>query len=279
MIHRLITIAAPLLLAIIAIGPLRADPGGNTRQLVDLPDGASATLYGKTYTAHGAVRAVAVLSSEFVAVAVIEGTLSVEHAAARPGDALVTGVDSGRTEKLRFDAARLKSTLRPEWLTTVAPALDRLAAGQKRARFWGRLVPVGVNAAAPRSPALEAVRQSYLGNDTVAALRREAQGKPELLARLTAARFAAALAARDARAAADLIDPKPFTDTGVDPASWQRARLAFATGLIADAALVAALAGAPTAVANDATAFDAGGYRIHLIPRDRALFVTSVETL
>jgi hypothetical protein len=126
---------------------------------------------------------------------------------------------------------------------------------------------------------VEAVRSSYLGNDAIAVLRRKAGGNPKTLAALTAQRFAAALVARDTATVSALIDPKPFTDTGAATMAWQSARDAFASTLVQDASLVAAMAKEPAVVATDQTAFDTGGYRIHLVPRDRAMFVTAVEAL
>ncbi len=144
-------------------------------------------------------------------------------------------------------------------------------------RYWGLIEPVNLNVSAPVAPAMEAVRTSYLGNDAIAALRREANGNPQILAALTAKRFASALASRDSATVASLIDPKPFTDTGAEVEAWQAARSAFATKLVADSALTGAMAAEPAAVADDQTAFDAGSYRIRLVPRDRAIFVAAVE--
>jgi hypothetical protein len=249
------------------------------RQFVKLAAGEHITLYGNDYVARAPTLAVSVLSSEFLTVAVLDGTLADAKIVAKAGEALVTPLDGKGTQRFAFDARRLAATLPPQWATEVGPSLDRVAARQKRARFWGRLEPVNVNATAPTSPQLEGVRASYLGNDTIVALRREANGNPQTLAALTAKRFAEALAAGDARAVADLIDPKPFTASGATATAWQAARLDFATKLTTDPALNAAMTSAPGPVAGDQTAFDTGGYRIRLVPRDRAMFVTAVERL
>lgn len=271
------TVAALLLGGVASAGSGQVAAGG--RQLIRLDAGQSTTLYGATYRAEAATLAVAVLSSELVTVAVAEGALAGGGERARAGEALVVPVDGGRTRRFGFDARRLAATLPPAMARAVTAPLERIAARQRRQRLWGRIVPVRVNAAAPVAGGLEPVRASYLSNPTVAALRREGAGEPAKLALLTARRFAAALAARDAGTVADLLDPKPFTDTGADAASWQAARLAFATRLTGDGTVVSAMAGPPAAVAADTTAFDTGGYRIRLVPRDRAMFVTAVEKL
>ncbi|MFT4027222.1 MAG: hypothetical protein QM676_10530 [Novosphingobium sp.] len=256
----------------------RAEQAGG-RQFVRLAAGEQLAAPGAAVQASEPSLVLISLSSEFSTVAVIDGAVSQAGKRARGGDALVSPLDGTKTEVLQFDARRLAATLPPQWATEAAAPLEAIAARQKRQRFWGLLAPARVNASAPAVPALEAVRASYLGNDTIAALRRAANGNPQALSALTAQRFAQALHARDAATVADLIDPKPFTDTGTAAAEWQRARLAFAGRLAGDAALSGAMAAAPVAVPGDQTAFDAGGYRIRLVPRDRALFVTAVEAL
>lgn len=265
------------MMIVVAASAVHAEQPG--RQFVKLAAGESAMLYGTSYTARAPTIAVAVLSSELVTVAVLDGALASGKAIARAGEAFVTPLDGKGTQRLAFDARRLAATLPPEWAADAGRALDLVAARQKRARFWGLLEPININATAPTAPQLEGVRQSYLAHPAIAAIRHEAQGNPQLLAQLTAVAFARAVAERDAATVAVLIDPKPFTDSNAAAADWQAARLAFATRVTGNAPLVAALATAPVAVANDQTAFDAGGYRIRVVPRDRAMFVQSVEGL
>lgn len=256
--------------------PAAAEP---VRQLVKLEAGQSAQAYGAELTSSGGATALVSLSSEFVTVAVIEGALSERGTAAKAGEALIAPIDGGKIQRFGFDAQRLAATMAPEWLATTKPALDQIAVRQKRQRFWGVIERTNVNTSAPKSREMEAARSGYLGNATITALRQEAKGNPQMLAVVTAKRFAVALAAHDAATVADLIDPKSFTDTGADTGAWQAARGSFAAKLVADDALVAAMTSEPAAVASDQTAFDAGGYRIRLIPRDRAMFVMSVEAL
>jgi hypothetical protein len=262
--------------AMTATAAIAAPP---TRQLITVEPGGSTTVAGLKLDAAETSIALVSLSSEFAAVAVISGRIASGKQAARAGEALVAPLDGGRIRRFGFDARRLAATMPAEWAATTAAPLQAIARRQQRQRFWGRIEPVSINAGAPAAPELEGVRQSYLANPTVAGLRRAAAKDPVKLASLTATRFAAALAAGDAATLADLIDPKPFTDTGADTAAWQAARAAFAGKLAADAALQGAMASAPTPVADDQTAFDAGGYRIRVTPRDRAMFVTAVEAV
>jgi len=276
------TVAGVVLVVAAALGAPSAGqaqavkPG---RQLLRLESGRALSLSAATYRATPPVMALSSVSSELVTIAVIDGRLESGRQKVGPGEALVAPLDGGRIERFRFDARRLGATVPAVWATETRIPLARLAAEQRRQRFWGLLEPANLNASAPAVPQLEAVRRSYLGNEVVAALRIEAAGDRARLATLTARRFSQSLAGRDAPAVASLIDPKPFTDTGADAAAWQSARLAFASRLVADTAWSAAMAAEPSAVPGDQLAFDTGGYRIHLVPRDRAIFVSAVEKL
>lgn len=252
----------------------------SARQLLRLASGETAEIGGLSYSAQTSTIALVSTSSELVTIAVISGQLAQGTAVASGGQALVTPIEGHDTQRFGFDAARLAASLPPQWQGDAAEPLRQLAARQKRSKFWGLIEPAGVNASAPTGPQMETVRQSYLGNNTIIALRRAAQGQPKALAGLTVKRFAEALAAGDAATVADLIDPKPFTDTGTDPAAWQAARLAFAQRLTGDAALKAAMAAPAQAATDKSGGFDAGGaFRIQLVTRDRAMFVTAVEPL
>lgn len=250
------------------------------RQLVKLQGGEETTVFGTPYRAVAPTLAIVSVSSELVTAAVITGELVQGKATARAGQALVTPIDGKATQQFGFDAARLAATLSPDFLVDTQTPLQTLAAGQRRAKFWGLIEPAGINASAPVGGAVEAVRQSYLGNNTIVTLRRAAGGKLHVLAGLTANRFAEALTAGDARVVSDLIDPKPFIDTGADANAWQAARRIFAQKLTSDAALKAAMSATPAAAEGKPDAFVAGGvFRIQLVARDRAMFVAAVEPL
>lgn len=250
------------------------------RQLLTFAAGDSKDVQGVALRAVAPGSALLLTSSELITVAVIDGALTSGRLTAHAGQALVLTIDGGKISRFGFDAERLGATMPPEWAGDAVPKLAALVAHQKRRRFWGLDEPARVNASAPVSASVEAVRVTYLGNDTVVALRREANGNLDTLAQLTAKRFAEALAARDAGTVADLIDPKPFTDSGASRATWQMARLNFAQTLTQDDSLVAAMASEPTPVADDKSSFDAASaYRIRLVPRDRAIFIAAVEPL
>jgi hypothetical protein len=264
-----------ILSALANTGPLELSSG---RQLLKLQSGEAAEISGLSYASSTPAIAVVSTSSELVTIAVIAGQLAQGSTVAKAGQALVTPIEGSTTQRFGFDAARLAATLPAEWQSDVSAPLDRLAADQQRAKFWGLTEPAGINASAPMGPQVEAVRQSYLGNDTIMSLRRAAQGRPEVLAELTARRFAEALAAGNAAAVAALLDPKPFTDTGAAATAWQATRLAFAQHLTGDETLKQAMTTAPVAVAGASDVFLAdGAFRIQLVTRDRAMFVTAVE--
>lgn len=166
---------APALAALLAAMPFAgaAQPTREVRQLLTLADGENRTLEGASYAAHGDVLAVAVLSPELVTLAVLEGRLSAGGRSAGPGEALVT-LTGRRARAFHFDAARLAASLQPEWMGRAHAPLTRIAAVQRRQRFWGRLEPAGVNASAPlgaRAAAAQASRAAPAGalDRTVAA--------------------------------------------------------------------------------------------------------------
>lgn len=254
---------------------------GPARQLIKLADGQDAIVAGSSYRARGATIAIASTSSDLITVAVVSGVLIHGRTTARAGQALVAPIDASDAHRFGFDAAHLAATVPPAWKDDVAGALQQLASRQRRAKFWGLTEPIGINASAPVAPQVEAVRHSYLGSDTITALRRAAQGKPQRLASLTAKRFVEAMAASDTQVVADLIDPKPFTDVSGVAADWHAARAAFAARLVGDRALRAAIADAsPVEDETRPGRFALGpNFVLSLVARDRAFFVTALERM
>lgn len=269
-----------LAISLALIGASASAVGAETpgRQLLKLDAGASTAVAGADVTADAPSMVLVSVSSEFATVAVIAGRVREGGVIAGPGEAIILPLDGGKARRFGYDARRLAATMPPQWAGDTAAALDGIAARQRRARFWGRLEPVNLNASAPVAPALEGVRASYLGNAAIVALRREAKGDGKMLATLTANKFAAALAAGDDQTVADLLDPKPFTDTKVATRDWQASRFAFAHGLGKDEAMRSALAGnTPVAEPPNPLWFVVNGYRLKLVQRDRALFVEALE--
>jgi hypothetical protein len=253
---------------------------------ISMADGELREIYGTRYRASGPTQALAVLSSEFATLAVVEGRLSVDELSAKPGQALVTPITSRTTQRFAFDAMRLSATLRPEWIASVGPQLNALVKAQKRRRFWGLLEPTGVNATSPVPNVIENVRQSYLSQPAIVQLRRQSLGNQTTLTGLTAQKFVDAVKGRDVDTIAALIDPYPFTDAKDEAAAWQAARRAFAGRLLEDAPLVDAIS---TGALEDGTlelgqyrlrpSSGSGGFIIHMVARDGAAFIASVEPL
>jgi hypothetical protein len=236
--------------------------------------------------ADGPSRAMISLSSEFLTIAVTSGRISVDGGrAARAGQALVVALDSRRVERLAFDAERLQSTLTPGAGPLVRGELEQLARRQRRGAFWGAYEPLQVNARVPGPIASEAVRASYLSEPVVLGQRRAAAGQAgdEVRLQHITTAFLAAYSTGDAAGLAALLDPAPFlAESGVRSLTDRRREAA--ASLLADPALRAALAGATigTAAADGRSAVLQAGaarWRLNLVARDRALFISSLEPI
>jgi hypothetical protein len=256
-----------------------------TKMRITMRDGEVREIYGTSYRAKGQTEALAVLSSEFATLAVIGGSLAVDELVAKPGQALVTPISRRRTERFAYDAARLSATLRPEWVATARPALNAIASNQKRAQFWGFLETTDVNATSPAPVYIEDVRQSYLAHPAIVQLRRRAGGSASLLSSLTAQKFVDAIKDKDAETLAAVIDPYPFTDASNDTEVWQRARHGFATRLLDDTVMASALRTGTLENSYQQNAYfvrppsGTGSFIIHVVARDGAAFIASVEPL
>lgn len=128
--------------------PAPASSAAEGRELVSLNDGETRSVGGVDVTARGQTLAILVRSPALASIAVLDGTLTGGGRSAGPGQALVTPTNQP-TRRFWFDAARLVASLQPEWMAQAQPSLTRLAAVQRRQRFWGRLEPAGLNASAP----------------------------------------------------------------------------------------------------------------------------------
>lgn len=247
--------------------------------------GVTVEINGTSYSSSGGATVHPVLSSEFASLAVLAGDVRTGSQTARAGEVLVTPIESGRTERFLFDAAKLARTLSPDMAEAALPLLDPIIARQKRQRFWGRLETVGVNVRAPAPGPAEDIRRAYLSDPVVVELRRTGGGNLAKLTQATALRFVGALAAGDATTVAALIDPKPFTDGNLDSNEWRSARQGFANRLAGDQQLVSALGGAATTPGPVAAIWLVGPegaaptHRLTLTTRDRAVFVSSLEAV
>jgi hypothetical protein len=183
--------------ALLATAPAMAaaQPAHEDRQLLSLADGEARTIGGIAYTAHGDALAILVPSPEIVSIAVLDGRLAAGDRSAGAGEALVTTTD-GRTRRFGFDAARLAATLRPDWAARARPPLDRIASVQRRQRFWGRIEPIGVNAAAPRGARVEIARAMAVQATASSAEARGLEAETERLRLAIAYDVAAGIALR-----------------------------------------------------------------------------------
>lgn len=190
----MIRIGTLTLAALLALAPSLI--AAQERQLLTLADGETREIGSLSYTAHGDSLAILVPSPELVSVAVLDGQLSAAGRSAGAGQALVTTTD-GHTRRFGFDAARLAATLRPDWAARARPPLDRIATVQRRQRFWGRLEPAGLNAAAPRGARVEAARATASAPNAVNTDQRALAAETERLRLSIAYDVAAGIARRD----------------------------------------------------------------------------------
>jgi len=229
-------------------------------------------------------RAMLVLSSEFLTVAVTSGRLRFEEGpSAGPGQALLVALDGSRIQRLAFNAARLSASLSPGARSRLGADVELLVAAQRRAAFWGTYQPLRVNARAQGPAAVEVQRQAYLAQPAIVAQRRAAAGEASVAARgrMAVDAFLAAYARGDAATLAALLDPAPFMAVG-GAAAVEQGRSLAAAELLADDRLRALLAAPPAvAMAEDGASalLETGGgrWRLALAPRDRAIFVQSLE--
>ncbi|MBL8542251.1 MAG: hypothetical protein JNJ63_00445 [Hyphomonadaceae bacterium] len=238
-------------------------------------------MFGKSFSAQQDSVAYVSLSSDYLAVAVLAGELRSEDGVqGGPGRVLVTPLDGTRTERFQFDVAQLRRTLPGEALDgATALTLDAIERRQRRARYFGLLEPVGVNASAA-APDVEQIRRTYLNEPLLVRLRRSAKGDARALSQSTSQAFVAALASGAHDDVAALIDPGPFLAQTTDPIAWRAARAAFAQRLASQPGLAADLTGAVVTLTADPTQATVTSplgrtFTLTLTPRDRALFVTA----
>ena len=222
------------------------------------------------------------LSTEFLTVVVTSGRVRFATGpAAGAGEALVVALDGNRVQRLPYDAARLAATLSPGARPLLAQDLDTITARQRRGRFWGSYERLRVNARAPGGISTEEARQSYLAEPAIVRQRRASVGLASVAdrGRIAANAFLAAYAADDAHAVAALLDPAPFLSRG-GTAAVEQGRLQAASTLLSDQRLRAVLASSPAMTMEGGGALlvtAQGRWRLGLVPRDRALFVTGLE--
>lgn len=240
--------------------------------------GASLAAWGVSLRAGQPARVLLSASSELVTAAVTDGAVEADGVGpVGAGEAVLLIIATGEQRRVSYDAARLAASLPASVRQELQPALERVAAGQARRRWWGWYEPLGLNARAPVAPDLEALRRQYLLDPTVVEVRREARGSLPRQRSLAAERFVAALSGGDAAAVAGLLDPTPFLQGG---RGWTATRAGYANRL-ALSPLAGELAGATVAADAAPGRFTvtsgAGTWLLTTADRDNMTFVTGIE--
>jgi hypothetical protein len=248
--------------------------------VIVLGGGEEISLFGLEARATESTKLFVTLSSEYLTAAVASGRLEASSGQrARAGDALVLQIDGGVVSRMAFDAERLSASNSPGAASLLATELTVLSARQRRLRFWGYYEPTGINAAAPSSPALEALRRSYLDPLIIARQRRAA---PEARFAQAANDFLAALGSGNQASIAAMLDPAPFLARVGGPEGLAAARAQAAARIAADAELQASLGQAPSielAPDNQSARIAGadGAWRLSLVARDRVVFIAGLE--
>lgn len=179
------------------------------------------------------------MSADTAYLAIAAGTARIGLKTARPGQVILLGAFAAEPVISRFDARRFSATL-PETVRTATPrisaGLQRVAARQRSAFFFGILRPSGLRVPASGDPD----RRRLL--DTAVARAARFGGLPEDALEYAAVEtLAGALVRGDAQMLGQLIDPLAFGGAGISGEA-DDARLAYARQLIATAPWAARLA-------------------------------------
>ena len=228
------------------------------------------------------------LSSELFSIAIMDGEVKVASQKSKPvlgraGDILVTPLDHFKPERFQYDAAQFLRTLPAAEFERVEPLLKPVMARQKRLIWWGAIEPVGINAQAPLSVEAEAIRRAYLSEPVIITLRTQSKGRLSSLSEATARQFISALAAQDQDTLSALIDPMPFSEVTREARFWRLARQDYAKSVVKDENLLRAATGSikkgPNALSWIVQQDDGAQWRLNLVIRDKAVFVSSLERL
>jgi hypothetical protein len=259
-----------------ASGSLAAPDLGPDR-VVRYSAGETIDFFAVSATALEDSRVLQMVSTEFVSLVVLAGHIRSGNKRVLAGEVLVMPIAEGKVQKFTFDAQALRQSFQAAEVSDPDIDFDALIAKQKRQCFWGRLVPLGINVAAPVSPQAETFRRTYLSLPIIVQLRQRAGNDRAKLLQLTAEAFLSAYEVRDDRTLAALMDPVPFIEVSRDPVVWKRARLAFANRVIADRSL-SHLVTAPVLQAVSPDSFTVNQRAtLTLVNRDSAIFVTSFK--
>ena len=250
--------------------------------VASLAEGDQLGVFGTDLKARADSKVFLALSSEYFVAACLGGAIESGSASAEPGQVLVLHVNQQSFQTFYFDVERFLATaflaLDPEIRST----LEGVAAAHERLKFWGLLRPVGLNARAPVSPAIEEIRRSYLLSPSVVRLRREGAGDSAKLARLVAERFVGGLVEKELEPVKSLLSPQLFQGEAeaYDRETWQMLRLRYAKTLV-QSGLPGDLAQSEIQATEDSNRFRIIArertYRLSLTAIDGMPFVAALE--
>ncbi len=250
--------------------------------VASLAEGDRLGVFGTDLTARADSKVFLALSSEYFTAACLGGAIESGSASAEPGQTFIVHIDRRSLETFYFDVERFLATTYLALDPEIRSTLEGVATSHARLKFWGLLRPVGLNARAPVSPAIEQIRRSYLLTPTVVRLRREAAGESAKLARLVAERFVGGLVEKDLEPIESLLSPRLFQSETqpYNRETWQRLRSRIAQTLV-DGGLPEDLAEAEIEATGDGSGFRVIArertYRLNLMKIDGMFFVEALE--
>ena len=250
--------------------------------VASLAEGDELGVFGADLKARADSTVFLALSSEYFVAACLGGAIESGSAAAEPGQVLVLHVDQRSFQTFYFDVERFLATTLLALDPEIRSSLEGAAAAHERLKFWGLLQPLGLNARAPVSPAIEKIRRSYLLTPTVVRLRREGVGDSAKLARLVAERFVGGLVERELEQVQSLLSPQLFQGEAevYDRETWQMLRLRYAKTLV-EGGLPGDLAEAEFQATEDGNRFRIIAreqtYRLSLTAIDGMYFIDALE--
>jgi hypothetical protein len=246
-----------------------------------LPAGGNAKFLDIAVTAAEPSVVYLAASSRFVFAACLSGKVESGGAKAVPGEVIVWDFAGSKPQRHEFDVGRFLASSPLAADSAVRQSLEAARARQKTLVFWGLLQKAPVNLQAPELPQAEAAMREHLSPPLVAELRREAGADTASLPQRVAARFVAALGARDDGAVAALLHPELFRRDGQAPGDWLAVRAAYAKSLV-QGPLAQELQGAAVAPGKDwahwRVSAARAGFTLTLSALDGMPFVTALET-
>lgn len=193
-------------------GPAALRPGA---RFVHIPTGegpAPLALAGRSVELSGA-SAIVGSSSDTIYIAVANGEARVDGLSAGAGQAILLQPMGAAPSVVTFDAERLAALFGPqppESLRGVVADLMAAADDQSLGIFFGLYERTVLDLQNPGGARVEAARASVMGAPEVVRIRYSGVNDPAQIEAMVVERARAALAARDANALAQLLDPAPY---------------------------------------------------------------------